>query len=136
MYKSFFISLFVLVVLQSVSAQNTEADMQKKLKQAQAEIDKMMNDPKMKELGKKMPNMDSISKNLSPAAKTAISKTDSRTALPKSFPARNDKLLATIPKKILTRQELINFLSSLHSQLENKLPADKVAAARETVLKN
>ncbi|MEO8405048.1 MAG: hypothetical protein ABI480_10645 [Chitinophagaceae bacterium] len=120
-------------MLQPVCAQNSNADMQKKMQKAQAEIEKMKNDPKMQELMKRMPKMDSLSKNLPPTAKTAISKTNGKTAA-NTFPARNDKLLATIPKKIFTKPELINFLSVLHNQLESKLSADKVAAAKETVL--
>jgi hypothetical protein len=133
MKKIFFIYLvFFLTVLHS-SAQPTQAEIEKKLKEAQAEIDKIKNDPKMKDLMKNMPNFDSLSKNMNKNAVSGISKTTTTKTVANIFPQRNDKLLNELPKKNLTKQELLNFLLALHSSLEKKLAPAKVQAARAII---
>lgn len=39
------------------------------------------------------------------------------------FPAKNIALLASLPKKIFTKAELVSFLNDIYSQLSKKLPA-------------
>jgi tetratricopeptide (TPR) repeat protein len=55
--------------------------------------------------------------------------------LSKKFPERKTALLASLPKRTLTRQELVSFVTNLHNDLEKKLPAAKVDNAKSIVTK-
>ena len=61
------ISVLVCILLLSfvpAFAQPTQAEIDKKIKDAQLEIEKMKKDPKNKDLLKDMPNLDSLMKNV------------------------------------------------------------------------
>ncbi|MFI5133087.1 MAG: tetratricopeptide repeat protein [Chitinophagales bacterium] len=134
MKKTFFLFIFFLTA-PFIWAQPTQAEIDKMLKKAQLEIDKMKNDPKNKDLINNMPDMDSLLKSMSNEALSNIPKNVITDPTSFKLPARNDKLLNTIPRKNLSRQELINFLVALHSALEKKLPLIKVQAAQAIINK-
>ena len=108
------ISVLVCILLLSfvhAFSQPSQAEIDKKIKDAQLEIEKMKKDPKYKELLKDMPNLDSMMKNVKgnkPAGtKNKTSKPDNRI-----LPAKNSKLLSQLPKTILTTNELSNYLKT------------------------
>jgi predicted Zn-dependent protease len=94
------------------------------LEKMQRQIDSAMND-----LGKKI-NMGTSGTNVS---NYSHSDSKTKTITAKKFPARKTALLTSLPKKNLSRQELISFLSLLYSDLKKKLPPAKVAAAEAII---
>jgi tetratricopeptide (TPR) repeat protein len=60
---------------------------------------------------------------------------DSKPITDQKFPAKKTALLASLPKRILSKQELMSSMAALHAELERKLPAVKVAAAQAIILK-
>ena len=128
------ISVLVCILLLSfvhAFSQPSQAEIDKKIKDAQLEIEKMKKDPKYKELLKDMPNLDSVMKNVKgnkPAGtKNKTSKPDSRI-----LPAKNSKLLTQLPKKILTTNELSKYLKTLHAQLFQKITSSSADSAKLT----
>ena len=128
------ISVLVCIYLFSIVpafSQPTQAEIDKKIKDAQLEIEKMKKDPKNKELLKDMPNLDSMMKNEKgnkPAGtKNKASKPDSRI-----LPAKNSKLLSQLPKRILTTNELSTYLKTLHAQLLQKITSSSADSAKLT----
>jgi hypothetical protein len=134
MKKTFFL-LILSFPAPFIWAQPTQAEIDKALKRAQQEIEKMKTDPKMKDMIKRMPNLDSLSKFMPKNALLTVPKNTFRNPAYATLPPRNDKLLNTIPRKNLSRQELINFLVTLHASLEKNLPPAKVQAAGAIVAK-
>ena len=52
------------------------------------------------------------------------------------FPAKKTALLSSLPKKILTRTELVSFLNDTYSQLSKKLPAGISSSVQSIATKN
>ncbi len=126
------ISVLVGILLLSfahVLSQLTQAEIDKKIKEAQLEIEKMKKDPKYSELMKNIPNLDSLMKDENgkkPAgAKNKTLKPDNRT-----LPVKNSKLLSQLPKKTLTTNELNTYLKTLHTQLLQKIISSSADSAR------
>ena len=100
-------------------AQPTQAELEKRMKAAQAEIEKLKNDPKYKDIMKNMPDMDSVMKkmpNKTLPATTKVLEPDRRI-----LPGKNSPLLSQLPKKILNKNELGNYLNTLNVQLFQKI---------------
>ena len=121
-----FLSTFQLVW----SQQPTAADVQKK-------IDSLINDPKVKAMMDKFQKAAGQSANI--AGSDNIKITDSiakRKSLKpdnRILPSRNNILLAQLPKKILTRNELNAYLVTLDAQLIQKIKSAAVDSVNATV---
>ena len=94
----------------------TQAEIDKMIKDAQDEIEKMKKDPATKDLLKDVPNLDSMMKNVNgnkPAGpKIAIPDTSAF-----SLPSRNNKLLNSLPIRTFNRNELVSYLHNLNTKL-------------------
>ena len=124
------IILFVFSLLaQFISAQPTQAEIDKMIKDAKAESEKLKKDPKTAEMSKNLPKMDSLMKNMQKGNTQAALKNIKTGSVSTTLPVRNNKLLGSLPKRNLIRQELVSFLTLLYSDLQKKLPADKVKSA-------
>src|SRR4051794_12245553 len=112
-------------------AQLTQAEIEQKMKAAQAEIDKMKNDPRMKEYVKNMPNLDTAAKKMKEAGNT-IDPAKEKTILskPAQLPEKNTKLLQSLPKKPMGKKELSVYLETLNSQLSQKIKSPAAADAK------
>lgn len=120
--------IFFSLLVQVISAQPTQAEIDKMVKDAKAEMERFKNDPKNAEIAKKMPGMDSVNRK----QKRANSGQDIITT---KLPLRNSIALNSLPKGVFSRQELLSFLTSLHSELKNKLSPVKVKAAQVIIAK-
>lgn len=91
---------------------------------SQAEIDKMMKEAKdvMKQYG--------IDEKTLTGNKSTTSNTE-----PRKFPARQVKVLNSLPKKVLSAAELKQFMNTVHADLQRKLPAAKVKSATAIIQK-
>jgi len=107
----------------AVAFSQTQAEMDKMMKEAKAEIDKLKKDPNNKELFKYIPDIDSMMNNMSkkedqPPLINSTSKT--------SRFEKNNTLLSQIPKKIFTRIELTAYCKDLYQQFTSTINAVKV----------
>ncbi len=115
----------------SVFAQPTQVELDKKMKQEQ--MKKNGNDSARKKamqdlLDQQKQVTDAMKKR--PAGNNGVSNT-SIYADPSEygnvdnwkFPPKNTAMLASLPKKVFTKVELISFLNDVYSQLSKKLPA-------------
>jgi hypothetical protein len=123
MKKTSIIFLLLNMSVQFVMAQPTQAEIDKMIKNMNAEIEKLKKDPKTAELAKNIPNLDTLKKSMPNENNQTVSKNPQKNFVPATLPLRNNKLLNSLPKKILSRQELVSFLSLLYTDLQNKLPA-------------
>ena len=117
------ISVLVCILLLSfvhAFSQPSQAEIDKKIKDAQLEIEKMKKDPKYKELLKDMPNLDSMMKNVKGNKPAGTKKKISDTA---AFPldTTNIKLLNSLPIRTFNKAELISYLHNLNSILTELL---------------
>jgi len=125
------ISVLVCILLLSfvhVFSQPTQAEIDKKIKEAQLEIEKMKKDPKYSELLKNVPNLDSLKDkngNKPEGIKNKTPKPDNRI-----LPVKNSKLLSQLPKKTLNSNELNTYLKTLHTQLLQKITSSSADSAR------
>ncbi len=114
----------------TVFSQPTQAEIDKMMREAKAEIEKMKKDPKNKDFIKDIPNLDSKVKNTSKNDNQELSKSSTG-----KFPAKNTALLSAIPKKIFTRAELIVYYNDLYKQFALKINAVKVKAVSDIMAK-
>lgn len=113
---------------QQLFAQPSPAEINKMMKDAKAEIEKMKKDPKNAELMKSMPNMDSVMKKM-PKGNISTSPNKTTTNLQAhQFPEKNKLLLASIPKNIFTQAELVSYCNVLYKQLSAKIDPAKIKA--------
>ena len=131
--KKIFIFILLFLIGQFVFAQPSQADIDKMMKQAQEMMKKYGNDTSANKVIKGMQDqqkqLDDAMKN-QPSNNKAVTN-GSLYADPSEygnvdnwkFPAKNITLLSSLPKKIFTKPELVNFLNDLYSQLSKKLPA-------------
>jgi tetratricopeptide (TPR) repeat protein len=134
--KKIFSILFVFIVsISNLFSQLTQAEIDKMMKEAKAETEKMKKDPEMKELMKDMPDMDSMMKIMGRKEVQAELKKMSPGIASTKLPAKNDRLINALPKQVLSRQQLITFLTILHTDLQKRLPADKVKSAKTIISK-
>lgn len=131
--KKVIILLLSLVLSSSlVTAQPTQAEIDKMIKEAQAEIDKAKKDPKTAEMSKNLPDLEKIMKDLKnnsdPAVVAAMNKTAKSGS--RTIPPKNNKLLLQLPKKPLTGVGLAAYIKTLHAQLFEKIKSSSVNSAR------
>jgi tetratricopeptide (TPR) repeat protein len=130
MKQAYFLLLIFLSVSQSILAQPTQAEIDKMTKQAQEMMKKYGQDSTVK---KAMKDAQDKQKQLSGAAGNQSGNNTSGgmyASDPSSygnvdnwkFPVRNTALLASIPKKIFSRPEMVGFLNTLYAQLAKKFP--------------
>ena len=116
MKKIFLFNFLFTFSLQVVLAQTTPAEIDKMIKDANAEIEKMKKDPANKDFFKGVPDLDSMMKNVNgnkPAGpRTPISDTSAF-----SLPSRNNKLLNSLPIRTFNRNELVSYLHNLNTKL-------------------
>jgi tetratricopeptide (TPR) repeat protein len=118
---SIFLSFLSLIIY---AQQPTNAEIDKMMKEAQAKMEKMKNDPAIKETMKKVQGNTGTNIPL-PGNNSKY--------VPGKFPSRNTALLNTLPKNIFTKQELLSFLISLHGVLLKKLNLENVKAAQKII---
>lgn len=103
----------------------TQAEIDKMLKEAKVEIDKLKKDPKTAEMAKNMLNIDSVKKIMAKDDKQAALK-NSKSGIDKTIkndttqfvlPSRNEKYLNALPIRTFTREELVSYLHNLKSKL-------------------
>ena len=121
------IPCFLLVFLFSFSvqlafAQTTQAEINKMIKDANAEIEKMKKDPANKDLFKGIPNLDSMMNNVI-GKKPTGPETTIRDSSAFSVPSRNNKLLNSLPIRTFNKAELISYLHNLNIKLTELLGA-------------
>jgi tetratricopeptide (TPR) repeat protein len=110
-----------------------QAEMQRKMKDAQAEIDKMKNDPRYKDFASKLPTLDTSMKRNQQASAPANETTRVHPVNTDELPVKNTRLLSTLPKKTLTRTELVKFLNNLDGQLSQKMSKTSVDSAKRMI---
>jgi len=105
MKRTFFISLFLFVIVSILWAQSTQAELDKMMKQAQELIKKYGSDSTMNKTLKSLPDeqkqLVSTTKNSPKGKDTTVF----------SLPSRNNKLLNSLPVRTFTRAELVSYLN-------------------------
>lgn len=127
--------LFCLFILSFTPVfSQTQAEIDKMIKDALEKIEKMKNDPKYKDLLKDMPPLNPITtiKEKEPAG---ITKPVTLKPYIRKLPVRNDKLLSAIPGKPFTKTELIASCNDLFKQLAGKISPAKVKAVNDMMAK-
>ena len=121
--KKIFTALLLLIFSGPlISAQPTQAEMDKMIKNAKEEIEKMRKDPKNKDLMNTMPDMDSIMKKMGTVPGAAKNKKPDSTASTNfSLPSRNEKYLGCLPIRTFTKAELVSYLHNLNATLTELL---------------
>jgi len=140
MKKIFALFLLLSLYASSVVAQRTQAEIDKMMKQSQELLKKMVGDTSRDQMRKNLQVrqkqlqdqqkklLDSM--NNQPSGNKAVAN-ESLYADPSDygnvdnwkFPAKNTILLSSLPKKVLTKPELVSFLNEVYSQLSKKLRA-------------
>src|SRR5690349_16616450 len=100
--------LFAIQITAQTTRQTTE-QVQEVMNKFHKQMDSILNDPTIRN---RMQNAGAAS---STQSKTSV--TPSKILL-KKFPSRKTALLASLPKRALTKQELVSFVTSLHTDLE------------------
>jgi hypothetical protein len=98
-------------------AQSKQAEIEKKMKEAQKEIDKMKNDPKYKDIMKNMPNMDSVMKKIPNQTTATVTKTKISDTSFGALPKTDTTLLRSLPLRTFTKAELVSYLHNLNVKL-------------------
>ena len=111
MKKTFFIGLFLFVIVSILWAQPTQAELDKMMKQAQELIKKYGSDSTMNKTLKSLPDQQ---KQLANTTKNSPKGKDTAVF---SLPSRNDKLLNSLPLRTFTRAELVSYLHNLNATL-------------------
>ncbi len=135
------ILLVFFLSMQFVSAQQTQADLDKMMKQALEQMKKYGNDTSV---NKMLKGLQDQQKKVSDAMKNQPGKTNA-SAYPDpseygnvdnwKFPIKNITMLSSLPQKIFTRAELVNFLNDTYAQLVKKLPAGINASVQSIAAK-
>ncbi len=129
--KNLLLLIVILLFVITSFAQPTKAEMDKMMKQAQEQMKKYSNDTAkvkaMKELldqQKKITDAmenQSQNNNASVNGLTSADPSDYGNVDHWKFPAKNTVMLSSLPKKILTRTELVSFLNLVYTGLAKKL---------------
>ena len=144
--KKIFASLLLLSITgQFVLAQLTQAEIDKMMKQSKEMMKKYIGDTGA---NKAMKGLLDQQKQVTDAMKnqSAKNKTITNTSLyadPSEygnvdnwkFPAKNTVLLSSLPKKVFTKSELVNFLNDIYLQLSKKLPAGITSSVQSIAAK-
>lgn len=126
MKKILLLSFLFSFSVQFVFAQPTQAEINKMMKDAQALIKKYGGDSTVKNAMKNQQgNNKGVTNSLYSADPSSYGNVDNW-----KFPAKNTTLLASLPKKIFTKTELVGFLNDLYIQLSKKLPASVVSSVQ------
>jgi hypothetical protein len=121
MKKIFTVFLVVSISLQPVFAQPTQAEIDKMMKEAKAEIEKLKIDPANKERMKDLPDMDSLMKKTKGQIPSSVKKNNPRDSSVFSLPDKNNKLLNSLPIRTFNRAELVSYLRNLNEILIGQL---------------
>lgn len=142
MKKIFFLTFLFSVPLQFLNAQvPSQAEMDKLMKQTQELMKKYGGDTMV---NKALKNAEEQQKQIAGATKNSPNKpTVSSYTDPGAygnvdnwkFPAKNKVLLASLPKKIFTKDELVSFLNDLYNVLSKKLPATTASSVQAMTAK-
>ena len=135
--KYFMIKIFLICFLlsfsaQFISAQPTQAEIDKMMKQAEEMMKKYGKDSTvnkaMKDAMKNQPaNNNSVANGSLYADPGDYGNVDNW-----KFPAKNIALLSSLPKKIFTKAELVSFLNDVYAQLSKKLP-DGISSSVQSI---
>ena len=119
----------------SFAQQPAPVDYKKIAEDANKKAEQFLNDPKFKaamEQAKKMSgqpaNVSDTNNIKSTTSKPVVLKPDNR-----KLPERNNALLAQLPKKTLTRNELAAYLNTLDAQLTQKIKSTSADSAKFTI---
>lgn len=111
-------TLLLLIFFFSLAAfsQPTQAEIDKMIKEAKTEIEKLKKDPKNKDIMKNMPNPDSIRKSTKGKLPAATKKKlpDTAALIPDTS---NIKYLRSLPVRTFTKAELVSYLHNLNVKL-------------------
>ncbi len=142
MKKIFFIVLLYFLSSTFVSAQiPSQAEMDKLIKQSQDLLKQYGGDTMVK---KALKSAEEQQKQIAGAIKTSPNKPDASSNNDPGaygnvdnwkFPPRNIALLSTLPKGILTKAQLVSFLSDLYGQLSKKLTVGTAASVQTIAAK-
>lgn len=124
------VSIFFFSIVSAIS-QPTQAEIDRMMKEAKAEIEKMKKDPANKELLKNMPDMDSLMKKMS--TKDYETALKNITTASSALSAKNKKLLSVLPKKILSANEFTTYLKTLSAQLTQHIKSSSADSVRLTL---
>ena len=105
-------------------AQPTQAEIDKKMKVVQAEIEKMKNDPKYKDIMKKMPDMDSVKKNMPNRTLATTPKTKITDTSFGALPVLDSVIARSLPIRTFNKAELVSYLHNLNVKLTEILHSD------------
>ncbi len=102
-------------------AQLSQAEIEKKMKTVQAEIDKMKNDPKYKDIMKKMQNIDSLSKKMAKGTIAVQPKTKIADTAFDALPVMDPEITRFLPIRTFNKAELVSYLHNLDVKLTELL---------------
>lgn len=121
MKKTFIICFLLSLSVQFVFAQvPTQAEIDKMMKNAQELMKKYGNDTNVKKaMENQQGNNNGVTNSLYSSDPGSYSNVDNW-----RFPKKNTAMLASLPKKVLTKAELVSFLNDIYSQLSKKLPKE------------
>ncbi|MDZ4794130.1 MAG: hypothetical protein SGI83_07615 [Bacteroidota bacterium] len=108
--------LLVFITLHSAFAQPTQAEIDKMVKDAQALAKKYSNESAVKKAIKNQPDNNGVKNSLYSSDPGSYGNVNNW-----KFPAKQTALLASLPKKVFTKTELVNFLNDIYSQLSKKI---------------
>jgi hypothetical protein len=109
--KKFAVLLSIFFFSAAAFAQPTQAEIDKMMKEAKAEIEKLKKDPKNKELMKDI-NSDSIIKNGKSKSPVTKKKASDTTAF--ALDTSNIKYLRSLPNRTFTKAELVSYVHNLN----------------------
>jgi tetratricopeptide (TPR) repeat protein len=153
MKKNSLILFFLLYSIAGFSQQPTQAEIDKMMKQSQEQLKKMVGsdtsrDKMRKNLQDQQKQLQDQQKKLLEGMKNQPSNNKAATngslyADPSDygnvdnwkFPVKNIALLSSLPKKIFTKSELVNFLNDIYSQLSKKFPAGITSSVQSIAAK-
>ena len=119
--KKIIILLAVSFTGQFCLAQPTQAEIDKMMKKAKLEMEKMKKDPKYKDVIKDVPNMDSVMKKMPKEAIATSSKTKKTDTSFGALPAADTALIRSLPLRIFNKGELVSYLHNLNVKLTESL---------------
>ncbi|MEP6675938.1 MAG: hypothetical protein ABJA78_12310 [Ferruginibacter sp.] len=119
--KKLFSFATMLILTQNCCAQLSQAEIEKKVKETQQQIDKLKNDPRIKDFMKAAGNTDSLTKLMSKNNMTAVSTIKKKDTVSGEIPAMNAAVMASLPLRVFNKAELISYLHNLNSKLTELL---------------
>lgn len=121
------ITISFILLFQNSFAQPTKAELEKLMKDQKELLERIKNDPNYKQQVKQQKNNTGVSSASSYADPGDYGNVDNW-----KFPAKNMAILASLPKRVLTRAELVSFLNEVYNRLSKKLPVG-VSSSVQTI---